>query len=98
MVSYVSRAVSLAQQHLERRNIGVPFDKSGELPKASQRCLVQSPNRVGDDSAVVIDHRLRRHQVPPEVNLAHTADGDLLQCHQRILAVIALVNVEIVDV
>ena len=88
----------LVQQHGQRRDIGVPFDQGRYGAKALQGSSVQLPHRFGDSGAVVVDHCLRCDQVTAQVQFAHRARGDRKQRFKRILTVVALVDVQVVDV
>ncbi|OFA09152.1 hypothetical protein DUPY_01440 [Duganella phyllosphaerae] len=92
------RLRSLFHQHHQRRNIGIPFDQRWHGAEAFQRSLVELPDRRGHGSAVVVDDCLRRYQVTAQVQFAHRGGRDRLQGGQRIFAVVALVDIQVVDV
>src|SRR5437868_8612519 len=44
-----------ADQHIERRHIGVPLDQGGYRAEPAQRFGVQRPNIVDDTRTVIVD-------------------------------------------
>ena len=73
----------LAQQYIQRRDVGVPLDERWYRPEALQRIAVELPDFRADGAAMVVDHNsamLVAYQlVPSQMDLCHHAGCDLVQ-------------------
>src|SRR5689334_2741944 len=84
-------------QRGERRNIGIPLDERGHGPKAPQGFAVKRPHFGRDAGSVRIDEALTGRIETGEMNLCDCARRNPIQPGERVSAVIARVDVDVVD-
>src|SRR5258707_4402760 len=92
--------MSLVQQDLERRKVGVPLNQRGYRAEASKRRGIERPDRLYDPGAVVVDQNahILGDVMAGEVDLADRIDRECLEVRERIELEIPRADVDVVDV
>src|SRR4051794_4483230 len=88
------------QKDLERRKVGIPLDQRGHWTEASERRGIESPDRLRDPGAVVVDQNVYvlGGVMAGKVDLADRLDRKCLEIGHRVEPEIPRADVDIVDV
>src|SRR5271169_44381 len=92
--------MSLVQQDLERRKVGVPLNQRGHWTKASERRGIERPDPLYDPGAVVVDQNVHvlGDVMAGKVDLADRLDRESLDICDRVEPKIPGADVDVVDV
>src|SRR4051794_38014093 len=92
--------MSLVQQDLERRKVGVPLNQRGHWTEASERRGVERPDRLCDPGAVVVDQKVHvlSDVMAGQVDLPDRLDRKCLEIGYRVKPEIPRADVDIVDI
>ena len=94
----MARLFRFSKQHVERRDVGIPFDERGHRPEARKRGLVEPPYRFCDTIAVSVDKAILFGQVAGQVDFLYAARRQGVHLRKGINSVVALIDIEIVHV
>src|SRR3989442_1540216 len=91
------------EQHLERRDVGVPFDQRRHWPEARERLRVERPNCRRDARAVIVDAQRVPvakflYRVAGKMDLANGRRRQGGEISRSVPAVIAGAHVDVVDI
>src|SRR5258705_11045650 len=92
--------MSLVQQDLERRKVGVPLNQRVYRAEASKRRGIERPDRLYDPGAVVVDQNVHvlGDVMAGKVDLADRLDWKCLEMGDRVEPEIPGADIDIVDI
>src|SRR5271169_858363 len=92
--------MSLVQQDLERRKVGVPLNQRGHWTKASERRGIERPDPLYDPGAVVVDQNVHvlGDVMAGKVDLADRLDRECVEIGHRVEPEIPGADIDIVDI
>src|SRR5260370_18108794 len=92
--------MSLVQQDLERRKVGVPLNQRWRWTKASERRGIERPDRLYDRGGVVVDQNVHvlGDVMAGKVDLADRLDWKCLEVGDRVEPEIPGADIDIVDI
>src|ERR1700751_3964606 len=92
--------MSLVQQDLERRKVGVPLNQRWHWTEASESRGIERPDRLCDPGAVVVDQNVHvlGDVMAGKVDLADRLDRERLEKGQRIEPEVPGADLDVVDV
>src|ERR1700740_1332261 len=92
--------MSLVQQDLERRKVGVPLNQRRHWTEASESRGTERPDRLCYPGAVVVDQNVHvlGDVMTGEVDLADRLDRECLEIGHRIEPEVPGADVDVVDV
>src|SRR5215467_732744 len=95
--------VGLAEQYVERRHVGVPFDQGRNRTEPAERFPIQCPYLRDDPRAVIVDAQgaavvERSHAVAGEMDFPDSRGRQCGQIGRCVPAMIMRTDVDVVDV
>src|SRR5688572_3175372 len=94
--------VRLGDEHIERRNIGVPFDQYRHVAEAPRGCGIERPDIGADMGAVRVDQDVTPTEavaaVPGEMELPDCLDRYPVQELVGVERVVVRAHVDVIDV